>query len=219
MRVLVIGANGKTGFRVVELLVGGDHEPVAMIRDPRQAERFEALGVGTVVADLEQPLDPALVGCEGVIFAAGSGSSTGPEKTLAVDRDGAVASIAAVESAGIERYIMLSSMRADPASEGHAISHYYRAKGVADRHLARSDLDFSIVRPGRLSDEEGTGEIDIAESLGRRGSITRDDLARVLVRCLDEPRTIRRTFEVLNGRVPIDSALSSLGASGGGGHR
>ncbi len=211
MKVLVIGANGNTGRRIVKLLSSGQHEPVAMIRSAEQAATFDALGVSSVVGDLEEPLDPALEGCDAVIFAAGSGSLTGPGKTLAVDRDGAVRSIAAVEAAGIRRYVMLSSMRADPNSEGYEISHYYRAKGIADRHLARSDLDFSIVRPGRLTDAEGTGRIDLATALGRRGELTRDDLARVLVRCLDEPATIGRTFEVLNGATRIDEALARLG--------
>ncbi len=195
----------------MKLLSSGQHEPVAMIRSAEQAATFDALGVSSVVGDLEEPLDPALEGCDAVIFAAGSGSRTGPGKTLAVDRDGAVRSIAAVEAAGIRRYVMLSSMRADPNSEGYEISHYYRAKGIADRHLARSDLDFSIVRPGRLTDAEGTGRIDLATALGRRGELTRDDLARVLVRCLDEPATIGRTFEVLNGATRIDEALARLG--------
>lgn len=210
MRVLVIGANGLTGRRIVRLLEEGPHEPVAMIRDPAQAGSFSERGVDTVVADLEAPLDPALEGIDAVIFAAGSGSKTGPDKTLAVDRDGAVRSIAAVEAAGIRRYLMLSSMRADPRSEGHPISHYLRAKGIADEHLRRSELDWTIVRPGRLTNERGTGKVALAPQLEPGGSIPRDDVAAVLVACLDRRYTQRATFDLLSGDTPIDEALGRL---------
>ncbi len=186
----------------------GPHEPVAMVRDPDQRPHPE---VETRVGDLEEPLDPVLEGCHAVIFAAGSGSSTGPEKTLAVDRDGAVRSIAAAEAAGIERYVMLSSMRADPESEGHPISHYLRAKGIADRHLERSGLHWTIVRPGRLTDDPGTGRVQVAPRLESFGSITRADTAAILVACLDEPSALHRTFDVLEGETPVVDALRNLG--------
>ncbi len=210
MRVLVIGANGKTGRIVVNRLREGTHTPLAMVRDEAQVGRFADRGVDTVLGDLEEPLDPALEGCDAVIFAAGSGSSTGPDKTLAVDRDGAVRSIAAVEEAGIQRYIMLSAMRADPGSEGHPISHYLRAKGIADEHLIRSDLDWTIVRPGRLTDEPGTGRIRVSPKLETPGSVTRSDTAAVLVAALDHPNVSRRRFDLLEGETPIAAALDGL---------
>ncbi len=214
MRVLVIGANGLTGRRTVRLLKEGPHEPVAMIRDPEQAATFGEMEVESVVADLEEPLDPALDGIDAVIFAAGSGSKTGPDKTLAVDRDGAVRSIAAVEAAGIHRYIMLSAMRADPDSQGHPISHYLRAKGIADEHLRRSELAYTIVRPGRLTNDPGTGTVSLAPRLEPGGSISRDDVAAVMVACLDRPSTQRATFDILEGDTPIDEALGMVEADG-----
>ncbi len=210
MRVLVIGANGLTGRRTVRLLEEGPHEPVAMIRNPEQSDTFDQMGVATVVADLEEPLDPALDGIDAVIFAAGSGSGTGPDKTLAVDRDGAVRSIAAVEAAGIDRYIMLSAMRADPESEGHPISHYLRAKGIADEHLRRSELAYTIVRPGRLTNDPGTGKVSLAPELKPGGSISREDVAALMVECLDRPATERATFDILEGETPIREALEKV---------
>ncbi|TVP54663.1 MAG: SDR family oxidoreductase [Gemmatimonadales bacterium] len=210
MRVLVIGANGKTGRIIVDRLREGAHDPVAMVRSEAQIQRFADRGVDTVLADLEEPLDPALEGCDAVIFAAGSGSSTGPDKTLSVDRDGAVRSIAAVEEVGIQRYIMLSAMRADPESEGDPISHYLRAKGIADEHLIRSDLDWTIVRPGRLTDEPGTGRVRVAPRIETSGSVTRSDTAAVLVAALDHPSASRRRFDLLEGDIPIATALDGL---------
>ncbi|MEX2529195.1 MAG: SDR family oxidoreductase [Gemmatimonadota bacterium] len=210
MRVLVIGANGLTGREIVRLLRDGPHDPVAMIRDPEQESFFSDLDVATVLGDLEEPLDPALEGIDAVVFAAGSGSSTGPEKTLAVDRDGAVRSIAAMEEVGVERYIMLSALRADPGSEGHPISSYLRAKGIADEHLRRSELDYTIVRPGRLTSDEATGRVTIASRLEPGGSVSRADVAAVMVACLDRPNTVRKSFDLLEGGTPIDEALDAV---------
>jgi uncharacterized protein YbjT (DUF2867 family) len=207
MNVLVIGANGLTGRRIVQRLQETTHTPIAMIRDPSQKSTFDDWGVESRVGDLEAPLDPVLEGIDAVVFAAGSGSQTGPDKTLAVDRDGAVRSIAAVEAAGIERYLMLSSMRADPASQGHPISHYLRAKGIADEHLRRSELAWTIVRPGRLTNEPGTGKVSLTSTLEPGGTIPRDDVAAVMVACLDRPGTVGKAFDLLSGGTPIEDAL------------
>lgn len=210
VRVLVAGANGNTGTRVVRLLGDGPHEPLAMIRDEAQEAKFADLGVETVLADLEEPVGHAVEGCDAVIFAAGSGAGTGLDKTRAVDRDGAIRLVDAAGEAGADRFVMLSSMGADPTAEGGGMNAYYRCKGVADVHLHDSGLVHTVVRPGRLTDDEGTGRIEAAVSLGRRGRIPRDDVARVLVECLDREATRGRTFEILSGDTPIEEALESL---------
>lgn len=210
MEVLVVGANGLTGRRVVDRLADGPHEPRAMIRDPAQARRFEDAGVEHVVADLEEPVDHAVEGVDAVIFAAGSGSGTGLDKTVAVDRDGAVRSMVAAEAAGASRYVMLSSRGADPRSEREPLAPYLRAKGWADVWLQRSDLVHTVVRPGRLTRDEGTGRIELASSLTRSGSISRDDVAAVLVACLDVDATREETFAILNDGTPIREALEAL---------
>lgn len=210
MRVLVAGANGSTGRRVVRRLADGPHEPVAMIRDPDQRARFENAGVATVLANLEEPLDHAVAGCDAVVFCAGSGAGTGLDKTRDVDRDGAVRLADTAETAGVDRFVMLSSMNADPDTEGEGMAVYYRLKGEADEHLRGTDLVHVIVRPGRLTDAEGDGRIDAAEDLGRSGRIPRDDVADVLVACLDHDGVADRTFEILDGDTPVAEALAAL---------
>lgn len=210
MQVLVAGANGNTGTRLVRRLREGPHEPLAMIRDRAQAPEFDELGVKTVVADLEEPVDHAVEGCDAVIFAAGSGAGTGLDKTRDVDRDGAIRLVDAAADAGADRFVMLSSMGADPQAEGGGMNAYYRCKGVADLHLHDSGLVHTIVRPGRLTDEDGTGRIDAAVGLGRSGSIPRDDVAHVLAACLERENTFGRTFEILSGETPVEEALESL---------
>lgn len=210
MRVLIAGANGNTGTRVVRLLLDGPHEPLAMVRDEGQVPKFEEMGVETVLADLEEPVGHAVEGCDAVIFAAGSGAETGLDKTRSVDRDGAIRLVDAAGAAGADRFVMLSSMGADPTAEGGGMNVYYRCKGVADVHLHDSDLVHTVVRPGRLTDDEGTGRVEAAVSLDRSGRIPRDDVARVLVECLDREATHGRTFEILSGDTPVEEALENL---------
>ncbi len=210
-RVLVIGANGSTGTRVVRLLARREaYGPVAMIRDEAQSPKFREMDVEVAVADLEGLLDPALEECDAVIFCAGSGAGTGLDKTVTVDRDGAVKSMVAAEARGVQRYVMLSSRGADPESEGERLSPYYRAKGHADLWLRRSDLAHTIVRPGRLTEEEGTGRLEMAPSLPSGGSIPRDDVARVLVESLEVNGTRGKTFAIVSGPTPIGEALAEL---------
>ena len=209
MRVLVIGANGLTGQRVVKLLAESDHEPVAMIRDGSQRATFDPLGVPTVLGDLEYPIDHAVRGADAVIFAAGSGSSTGPDKTVLVDQLGAIRSTVAAQTEGAHRYVMLSSVGADINSESR-IAHYHRAKGYADEHLMSTDLDWTIVCPGGLREDPGTGTVAVSDDRHATGLTSRDNLAAALVACLDLPNTIGKRFSLLEGDTPVEQALRSL---------
>lgn len=209
MRILVAGANGLTGTRVVQRLKEAGQEPVAMIRDAAQEGKFREMEAETVVADLEEDLARTVEGMDGVIFAAGSGSKTGPDKTIDVDRNGAIRLIDTAAQHGARRFVMLSAMGTrDP--EGSPIEHYLRAKRDADEHLEASGLDWTIVRPGRLTNEDGNGRIEAGTSLGRRGEISREDVAEVLVRCFDIDKTSRKNFELLSGENPIEDALRKL---------
>lgn len=210
MRVLVAGANGSTGFRVVRRLEAGPHSPRAMVRAEKQRPRFEAIGVDPVLADLEEPVDHAVEGCDAVIFCAGSGAETSLQKTRDVDRDGAIRLVDAAADAGVARFVMLSSMSADPEAEGGGMNVYYRCKGIADRHLQQSSLEHVVVRPGRLTEEEGSGRIEADEQLDRSGTISRDDVAEVLVRSLETGAVTNRTFEILDGDTPVAEALEAL---------
>jgi uncharacterized protein YbjT (DUF2867 family) len=209
MKILVAGANGLTGTRAVRRLKEAGHAPVAMIRKAAQEKKFREMEIETVVADLEEALDHAVRGMDGIIFAAGSGSKTGPDKTVDVDRNGAIRLIDAAAEHGASRFVMLSAMGTrDP--EGSPIEHYLRAKRDADEHLEAADLDWTIVRPGRLTNDPGTGHIDAGTTLGRRGEISRDDVADVIIRCFDIDGTVGKNFELLSGDTPIDEALRAL---------
>ncbi len=146
MTVLVIGANGNTATRVIKLLVESNHEPVAMIRHVSHRAKFDLLGVSTVLADLEYPIDHAVAGCYGIIFAAGSGGSTGKDKTVLVDHIGAIRSMVAAQVHGAKRYIMLSSIGNDINSQS-PIAHYHKAKAHADNHLLET---LPVYRPPTL---------------------------------------------------------------------
>jgi len=209
MKVLVIGANGNTATRVITRLAESDHDPIAMIRDPAHRAKFDELGVPTVLADLEYPIDHALQGCDAVIFAAGSGGKTGKDKTVLVDHIGAIRSMVAAQVNGVRRYIMLSSINNDINSQS-PIAHYHRAKAHADNHLLETDLDYTIVCPGGLTDEAGTGRVTLSAELNGRGLTSRENLAAAFVACLDHDNTIGKSFSLLDGDAPLTEAISSL---------
>ncbi|MEM7408141.1 MAG: SDR family oxidoreductase [Pseudomonadota bacterium] len=211
MKTLVIGANGLTGKRLVRQLMDSDHMPVAMIRDTGQRAYFDSIGVPTVLADLEYPIDHAVRGCEAVVFAAGSGSATGKDKTVLVDQLGAIRSMVAAEVNGVTRYVMLSTTNADINSQSR-IAHYHRAKGHADNHLMGSSLSWTVVCPGRLLEDAGTGLISIDTEPFAQGTTSRDNLASVLARSLDLDQTIGARFNLFEGDTDIDSALGAIGA-------
>ena len=209
MKVLVVGANGNTATRVVRRLAASAHHPVAMIRDPGQRAKFDALGVPTVLADLEYPIDHAVAGCDAVIFAAGSGGHTGKDKTVLVDHIGAIRSMVAAQTNGAKRYIMLSSINNDIHSTS-PIAHYHKAKAHADNHLRETDLEYTIVCPGGLTDEAGTGTVQVSADCEGRGLTSRENLAEALVLCLDLDNTIGKCFSLLEGPTPITEALAGI---------
>jgi len=215
MKVLVIGANGKTGFLITTKLKNTNHTPIAMLRSANQKSRFDSLGVQTTIGDLEHPIDEQVKGCDAVIFAAGSGSKTGKDMTVLIDHIGGIKSAVTAAVMGAKRFIMLSSMNADTESQSR-IMHYHRAKGHADNFVRKinqvmdQSLDWTIVCPGRLTDEPGSGRIETTTSIRGEGSTSRDNVAQTIVDCLDTPNTIGTTFSLLNGEVPIKEALNKL---------
>ena len=207
MKVLVIGANGNTATRLIKRLATSRHDPVAMIRNPAHRDKFDALGVQSVLADLEYPIDHAVQGCDAIIFAAGSGGKTSVDKTVLIDHIGAIRSMVAAQVNGVSRYIMLSSINNDINSQSR-IAHYHRAKAHADNHLIETDLDYTIVCPGGLTDDEGTDLVSINSELTGRGMTSRENLASTLVACLDDVNTIGQSFSVLDGDTPLAEALA-----------
>jgi uncharacterized protein YbjT (DUF2867 family) len=212
MDVLVAGGHGKVARHLLRLLAARGHHARGLIRNPDHAADLEAVGAVAVVCDLEHD-DPAPhVGtAEAIVFAAGAGPGSGAERKRTVDYGGAVKLIEVAEQLGVRRYLMVSSMGADdPESASEGMRPYQQAKHDADEALARSSLDWTIVRPGRLTDEPGSGRVDLAERLGRFGTVPREDVALVLLESLAAGNTVRRTFEVLEGDVPASEAIAAL---------
>ena len=211
MKVLVAGANGQIGRHLIRMLAEGGHEVRAMIRDEDQAPGLRELGGDPVVADLEGEVAHTVEGCDAVIFSAGGGPGSGAEKKETIDRGGAVKLVEAAREHGARRYVMVSAMgAADPEAGSEAMQPYLFAKAQADQALQESGLDYTIVRPGSLTNEAGTGTVEAAPSLGRRGEIPREDVARTLVVTLDKENTFGKTFELLSGDTPIEEALTDL---------
>jgi uncharacterized protein YbjT (DUF2867 family) len=211
MKVLVAGANGQIGQYLVRMLAEEGHEVRAMIRDEDQAQGLRELGGEPVVADLEGEVAHTVEGCDAVIFSAGGGPGSGAEKKETIDRGGAVKLVNAAREHGARRYVMVSAIgAADPEAGSEAMQPYLFAKAKADQALQESGLDYTIVRPGSLTDEAGTGTVEAAPSLSRRGQIPREDVARTLVVTLEKESTFGKTFEVLSGDTPIEEALTDL---------
>jgi uncharacterized protein YbjT (DUF2867 family) len=214
MIVLVAGAHGVTGKQVVALLAKGGHRVKAMVRDLAQAPELEALGAEPVLGDLEGEVGRTVEGVTAIVFAAGAGAGSGVERKETVDYGGAVKLIDAALAHGVRRYVMLSALGIeDPAqylSTSESMRAYAAAKLKADKRLQESGLDYTIVRPGLLNNEPGTGKIEAAPFLDRQAKIPRADVAECLVAALELDGTIGKTFEILSGQTPIREALEAL---------
>jgi uncharacterized protein YbjT (DUF2867 family) len=216
MKVLIAGAHGKTARRLVRMLADGGHEVRGLVRKEEQMPDVEADGAEPLLVDLEEEevegdVGRAVEGCDAVIFAAGAGPGSGAARKETMDYGGAAKLVEAAERHGVRRYLMLSSMGAgNPEGGSEAMQPYLFAKARADERLQASDLDYTIIRPGSLTEEEGAGRIEAAEVLGRRGEIPRDDVARTFAEALEMPNTYRKTFEIIGGETPIREALERI---------
>lgn len=214
MKVLVIGANGQIGQKVVRLLHANEQYTVrAMVRKEEQLEKLKNENIEAVYASLEgtvKELEAAMKGCDAVVFTAGSGGSTGSDKTLLIDLDGAAKSIEAAENVGVNRFIMVSALQAHHRENWNEnLKPYYVAKHYADKILEASSLDYTIIRPGGLTNDAGTGKVDVATNL-TRGTIPREDVAKVVITSLTEEGTYKKSFDLLAGDKNIEQALKTL---------
>ncbi|WP_435116805.1 SDR family oxidoreductase [Halolamina sp. C58] len=211
MDVLVVGAHGAVGQHVTRLLAEHeDHTAYGMVRKPAYEDDIEALGATAVRGDVvdRSSLDDAFEGRDAVIFAAGSSG----EDVWGVDCEGAKHCVDAAAAHGVRRFVMLSSMGADAPTEGpEELQEYLAAKAEADDYLRDSDLTWTVVRPGALTDEPGTGEVrtgpDLDWEAESGASIPREDVAATLVTALPTASTHGVTFELLSGETPIERAL------------
>ncbi|MEV5136419.1 NAD(P)H-binding protein [Streptomyces syringium] len=219
MRIVIAGGHGQIALRLERLLAGRGDEVAGVIRKPGQAGALLAAGAEPVVCDLESATVEELVrhleGADAAVFAAGAGPGSGIERKDTVDRAAASLFADAAQAAGVRRYVIVSSMGADrepPADTDPVFAAYLRAKGAADDDVrSRAGLDWTVLRPGRLTDDPGTGRVTLAESTGR-GEVTRDDVAAVLAALLAEPDTAGRTLELIGGDIPVEQAVKTIAA-------
>jgi uncharacterized protein YbjT (DUF2867 family) len=210
--VVVAGGHGKVAQSLLRLLAERGDRARGLIRNPDHASDLEGLGAEAVVCDLEleDDLSPHVEGADAVVFAAGAGPGSGPERKRTVDLGGAVKLIDACKRAGVRRYIMVSSVGADdPASGSEQMRPYLQAKHDADVALEQAGLDHTIVRPGMLTDDPGIGQIAAGPDV-QRAQVPREDVAATLAAVLDADNAIGKTFVVVSGDTPVDEAVRAL---------
>ncbi|MGZ5321711.1 MAG: SDR family oxidoreductase [Solirubrobacterales bacterium] len=215
MKIAIAGGHGKIGRRLIRLLVDSGEEVCSLDRNPAHAAEIEGFGAEPQTCDLEQAsteeVARAIAGVDAVVFAAGAGAGSGAERKETMDYGGAVKLIEAARAQGIRRYVMVSSIGAhDPAGGPEQMRAYLEAKAEADAALEDSGLDFTIVRPGSLRDDPGTGRVELVTELGRTGPVPRDDVAAVLAEVLIADNTVGKTFELFAGETPIAEAVRPL---------
>jgi nucleoside-diphosphate-sugar epimerase len=217
MRVVIAGGHGKIALILEQLLSQRGDSVAGFIRNPDHATDLQAAGAEALVVDLENSsvdeVAAHLEGADAVVFAAGAGPGSGAARKETVDRDAAILLADGAEAAKVRRYVMISAIGADaeaPEDAGNPVFvAYLRAKGAADDNVrARNALNSTIVRPGHLINEPGTGRVTLADDTGR-GDIPRADAAAVLLAVLDTPGTAGQTFEVISGDTPITDAIAA----------
>lgn len=213
MRIAIAGAHGQIGRRLTRLLVAHGDDVTGLIRNPAHADDVRADGGEPTVCDLESATLPeiavAIEGADTVVFAAGAGPGSGAERKATMDRDGAIKLVEAAACAEVRGYVMVSAMGTEnPPSGDDVFSVYLRAKADADRAVMDSDREWTVVRPGALTDDPGTGRVRIARQLSR-GDVTRDDVAATLAAVVHEPLAVGRVLSVVGGEDPILAALSA----------
>ena len=200
------------GLALLRLLAEGGHHARGLIRNPDHASDLEDVGAVPVLCDIEA-LDDISDCCEGadaVVFAAGAGPGSGLERKRTVDYGGAVKLIDAAKTNGIDRYVIVSAISVDRPDEwSEQMRPYYEAKRDADKAVLESGLDYTVVRPGGLTDDPGTGLVTVGTNL-ERGEIPREDVAAVLLAVLETPSSVGKAFELVSGDTPVEEAVRAL---------
>lgn len=207
-RIVIVGGHGKIALRLATLLTGAGHEVTSLVRNPDHRDDVTATGAAPVVADVEKlstaSIGDVLAGHDVVVWSAGAGGGS-PERTYAVDRDAAIRSIDAAEAAGVPRYVMVSYMGAKTdhgVPEDNAFFAYAESKAAADEHLRQSSLGWTILGPSSLTDDPGTGSIEVGDDL-ESGTVPRDDVAAVAATVIASPASVHRTIQFNSGPTPI----------------
>src|SRR6478752_3165630 len=207
-RIAVVGGHGKVALELHPILVAAGHVPVALVRTEDYREELEGLGAEVRLLDIEtQDADAfarAFDGCDAVVFAAGGGPDGNIERKRTVDLEGSLKSVTGARSAGIRRFVQVSAIGVDEPLDDDVSpvwKAYVEAKRDADAALRDSDLDWTVLRPGRLTDDPATGLVSLGPDVAR-GDVTRADVAAVIAAVLDEPGTIGKQWNLVNGETP-----------------
>ena len=214
MIVSIVGAHGSIARQLTARLAARGHTVRGLVRDDDQFDDIAADGGKPVLCDIEaasdRDVDAALEGSDLVVFAAGAGPDSGPERKQTVDRDGAIAAVESAVRVGASRFVIISSMGTDdPPTDDDTFSVYLRAKAAADEAVRAADIDAVIVRPGKLTDDDAGGMVTIGSSVDR-GEIPRADVAAVLAEIIEIGDGLDTTFELVSGTLPVRNAVALL---------
>jgi uncharacterized protein YbjT (DUF2867 family) len=214
-RIVIVGGHGKVALYLARILTERGDQVASIFRNPDHADDVSATGARPVVADIENlntdALADLLAGHDAVVFSAGAGGGD-PARTYAVDRDAAIRVIDAAGQAGVQRFVMVSYFGAGldhGVPEDNSFFPYAEAKAAADAHLRASNLDWTVLGPGRLTLAPATGRIAVGADAAEKSEVSREDVALVAAAALQEPATIRRTIDFNNGGLPISEALTT----------
>lgn len=211
MKITIVGGHGDIAMLMHPILKRKGHRVRGIIRKEEQAEDLEEVGATPVICDIEKEDDisDAVGNVDAVLFAAGAGPGSGAERKFTVDRDGAIKLIEAAKKNNISRYVMISAMGLDEPRGNAVFQAYQQAKAEADEALRTSGLDYTIIKPGRLTDEEGTGRVALAPELPR-GEVPRQDVAEVLAEIIENPRTSGLELALTEGETPVEQAVENV---------
>jgi uncharacterized protein YbjT (DUF2867 family) len=215
VKVVIAGGHGKIALRLTKLLAERGDTVLGIVRNPDHVDDVKQAGGDATVVDLEQAsvdeVADVLKDADAVVFAAGAGPGSGTARKDSVDRGAAVLFADAAGQAKATRFVQVSAMgldRADDSDVNEVFAAYLRAKAAADEYLMGTDLEWTVLRPGLLTDDPGTGQVNLAEHVGG-GVVTRDDVAAVLVALLDHPESAGKVYELIGGETPVAEALGA----------
>lgn len=216
--VAIVGGHGQIARILHGVLAERGHTPVALVRKEEQAEALQGEGVEARLLDIEAADEgqfaSAFSGCDAVVFAAGGGADGSKSRKLSVDLGGSLKSIAGARRAGISRFVQISAIDVDnelPEDTDEVWRAYVEAKRDADKALRGSDLDWTVIRPGKLTDDPGTGRVALGDDV-ERAEVTRADVAAVVAAVIDEPASIGRQWNLVGGETPVEEAVAAAGA-------